>query len=97
MGRSFGGVARAEMALCRNVLGREPYNQYVASYGTSKLAAMAGDPDFSLREGETLEDLCILVSLRREPPKEIHFPEEYKGVRIAYRIVGDYEAAKKDK
>lgn len=72
----------------------EPYNEYVNSCGISKLQVIReiGRKNISLRKGESLEDLCLSVTFRKDPPKDLEFPSEYRGVRVLYEVVGEIRA-----
>lgn len=39
-----------------------------------------------LQEGETGEDLCFQVTVKRKPPATFALPKTYKGFRIFYEI-----------
>lgn len=65
----------------------EPYNEYVNGCGISKLRM--NQRNLVLRAGESLEDFCLSVTLRKEPPEDLEFPSEYKGVRVFYKVVGE--------
>jgi len=66
---------------------KEPYLQYVNGCGISRLGKVKQE-DFKLKDGETLDDLCILVTLSKKAPKEVYLPSEYKGIRVFYEVVG---------
>ena len=53
---------------------------------------MQGDQPLELRDGETLDDLCLSVTLRKEAPQELKLPSEYRGVRVFYKVVGEIRA-----
>ena len=44
---------------------------------------------------ESLDDFCLLVGFRQEPPKELNLPSKYyKGVRVIYdKLIGEIEFA----
>lgn len=69
---------------------KEPYSNYVNGCGISKLriAQMIIGEELTLKKGETLEDLCLSVTLEEQPPSDLELPKEYKGVRIFYEVVG---------
>ena len=68
----------------------EPYNQYVFSCGVSAVNAARDSrkKDLHLREGESLEDLCLIVYLEKKPPTYLEFPSEYRGVRVVRKFMG---------
>ena len=68
----------------------EPYKKYTNGCGISKIKVKQNDLD--LKEGESLDDLCLSVFLREEPPKSLDLPSEYKGVRVFYEVVGEIRA-----
>lgn len=37
-------------------------------------------------EGSSLDDYCLVVTLREKPPKEVHYPHSFETLRIFYRI-----------
>lgn len=47
---------------------------------------------FELRAGESLDDLCLSVMFRKEPPKDLELPSEYRGVRVFYEVIGEVRA-----
>ena len=69
----------------------EPFNQYVNGFGISSLRVKQDIKKYKLKlgDGESLDDLCLSVMFRTEPPKDLEFPSEYKGVRVFYEVVGE--------
>jgi hypothetical protein len=67
----------------------EPYKRYTNGCGVSKIKIQHSD--VKLNEGESLDDLCLSVYLKEEPPKSLDFPSEYKGVRVFYECVGEFK------
>ncbi len=68
----------------------DPYKVYVNGCGISNLEVMqhTRQEKIDLKHGESLEDLCLRVMLRKIPPKDLEFPTEYNGVRVFYQVVG---------
>ena len=60
----------------------KPFSRYVDGVGRT-----------SLREGETLDNLCLDVNLNEQPPETLGFPQEYEGVRVVYHIGSNAAAA----
>ena len=50
------------------------------------------NPNFSLKEGESLDDLCLIVEFEEEPPLDLSLPSEYQGVRVSYTTIGKFES-----
>ncbi|MAE49902.1 hypothetical protein CMI48_03675 [Candidatus Pacearchaeota archaeon] len=71
---------------------KEHWRDYFVGSGISNLAVQRRRHEFPLAEGETLEDHCISVSLREEPPESEELISSYEGVRIFYRVVGPVRA-----
>lgn len=69
---------------------KKPYSNYVNGCGISnlKIIQMFGEK-FSLKKGETLEDLCLSVTFKEQPPNELELPKEYKDIRVFYEIIGE--------
>lgn len=73
---------------------RQPYNEVMSTVGIARLQGMQKkEKNIQLREGESLEDWCLSVHLRKEPPVHVTFPTEYEGVRVFYEIGGNITLA----
>ena len=72
----------------------DPYTQYVNGCGISNLRVRQEikKDQLELRDGESLDDLCLSVMFKTEPPKDLEFPSEYRGVRVFYEVVGEIRA-----
>ena len=68
----------------------EPYAQYVNGCGVSTLGLMQelSGKTIDLKNGESLDDLCLSVKLRKAAPTDLEFPSEFKGVRVFYKVYG---------
>lgn len=72
---------------------KPPYDEYVQGYATSNLNVLQMfGKKFSLKSGESLEDLCISVFLKKEPPKDLALHSEFEGVRVFYDKATTYTA-----
>jgi len=81
-------IVKQEFA--QKYLFQEPFSNYVNLVGTSSLNAMQRRGEkFDLKAGETLDDLCIGVGFKEQPPENLEFPTDYKGVRVFYEIMGE--------
>ena len=49
----------------------KPHSEYVSGCGTSQVRFIPGIEKLVLRETETLDDVCLLVLFKAEPPKKI--------------------------
>ena len=60
--------------------------KYVPSCTISSLRAMQEDrkKNFELKEGDSLEDLCLHASFGAKPPEKFKLPGEYRGLRVFY-------------
>ncbi len=81
MGKSFGEVEAIKTELV-DILFK---SGYVNSVGISKLCGKK----VSLKAGESLDDYCISVGFREQPPKDFKLFGEYKGVRVFYEVIGE--------
>ena len=70
---------------------QEPYSQYINGVELNTLDTMQSKrkDTLDLKKNETLDDACIGVLLREEPPEGLGFPSEYKGLRVFYEVTGD--------
>jgi hypothetical protein len=72
---------------------KSAYNAYVQRFATSNLKVMQMfGKRFTLNSDESLDDLCISVSLKKEPPKELELYSEFEGVRVFYEKATKYTA-----
>ena len=64
-----------------------PSSNYMRGCSSSDLRTwQEKGKEIDLRDGESLDDLCLTVSLRQQPPANIILPAEYKKVRIFYYL-----------
>jgi len=91
MGLSLDQVKPINEEFKQKYLFGKPYNAHVNSCSISNLRENQDNKkdSFDLRDGESLDDLCLFVTLRMEPPNDLDFPSEYKGVRVFYKVVGE--------
>ncbi len=69
----------------------KPYCEYVNFCSVSNLRMMQDikKKKVDLRADESLEDLCLFVEFRKDPPASLDFPPKYRGIRIFYEISGE--------
>ena len=69
----------------------EPYIQFVNLCGITTLrsAQESSNKEIKLKPGESLDDLCLSVGFREQPPAELEFPSEFKSVRVFYEVIGE--------
>ena len=74
---------------------KEPYSQYMnmCAIRVPNKERMREDGNQENSE-ESIDGLCLRVGLRTEPPADIEFPSEYKGVRVLYEVIGEIRAYK---
>jgi len=72
------------------------WSSWVASIRaiTEKNSLFVKPKNFSekdLKQGESLDDLCLIVGFEKTPPKNLlsKLPEEYQGVRVFYEEIGE--------
>ena len=73
-----------------------PYNKYISVVGISKVkpGMDSADGEIGLKEGESLDDLCLSVGFKTVPPKDMALPDVYKGARVFYKMMGEIRAYK---
>lgn len=93
MGLSLTEVKDIQEEFNQKYCSHNAYQAYINGCGISRLEVMQHlqQKMLDLKHGESLEDLCLLVNLRRKPPINLEFPSEYKEVRIFYTVVGERE------
>ena len=66
-----------------------PYDKYVNLVGISTVGLQKGK--YGKSSDSTLEELCLSVGFRENPPKKIRkeLPEVYKGVLVFYELIGE--------
>jgi len=76
----------------QNYFLQEPFSDYVNMVCISDLRMIQKRGErFDLKAGETLDDLCIDVGFRVQPPTELEFPAEYQGVTVFYVVIGEFK------
>ena len=71
-----------------------PYDKYLNGIGISNLrirAKLTGE-DLKLKEGESLDDLCLKVNLKTKLPPPLTLPSDYNDVRVFYDVIGEITA-----
>ena len=48
--------------------------------------------DLKLKEGESLDDLCLKVNLKTKLPPPLTLPSDYNDVRVFYDVIGEITA-----
>lgn len=94
MGLSMTQLTQIKEEFQRKYFFSEPYSEYVNSCGISNLRVVQNikKKSFDLRDEESLDDLCLSIMFKKEPPKDLDFPSEYKGLRVFYEVVGDIKS-----
>ena len=65
-----------------------PYRDYLLFTAICMRRDIAQARSKPLMGGESLDDLCILASLRMPPPKGLPFPGIYQGMLVFYEVEG---------
>lgn len=68
---------------------KEDYKGYINGVGISNLKLSVGKEEISLKEGETLDDLCLDVYLIKKLPEGLTMPSEYKSIRVFYTLISE--------
>lgn len=64
---------------------KPPYDEYVKNLATTRLSVLKMLGKYvALNSSESLDDLCISVFLKKEPPKDLTLHAEFEGVRVFY-------------
>ena len=90
MKKDMKDVLRIKEEFQNEYIKKSPMHEYVRTCGISNLKLMKKDGNITsnLKANESIDDYCLFVGLREYPPQKFKFPEEYKGIRICYNIVG---------
>jgi len=70
----------------------QPYGDYTRGTGLLTLREhieeleRKGAKDLPKIDQQSLDDYCLVVTLRNEPPKNIHYPHSFGSLRIFYQI-----------
>ncbi|MBI5065055.1 hypothetical protein HZA97_02355 [Candidatus Woesearchaeota archaeon] len=71
---------------------KPPYDSYINGTGLVPLKELKNSGQkLKLKKGESLDDLCLHVTLSKELPSNVKLPELYKKVRVFYEIIGEIE------
>ena len=72
---------------------RAPFD-YINSVGISNLKVQkeVNKREFPLREGESLDDLCLRVTFRNQLEPDLSLPSHYRGARVFYQVIGEIVA-----
>ena len=84
MGLSFGDIKRIKGEFENEYFFKEPFSAHVNMCGISKIGVL--DKNSPTDEKD---DLCISVGLREQLPLDLVLPEEYQGVRVLVRVIGE--------
>ncbi len=69
-----------------------PYGNYTKGTGLMTLKEhleeleRKGIKDLPKTDGHSLDDYCLVVTLREKPPKNIHYPHGFESMKIFYQI-----------
>ncbi len=69
-----------------------PYDEYTRGTGLLTLREhieeleRKGVKELPKIDGQSLDDYCLVVTLRSEPPKSVHYPYSFENLRIFYQI-----------
>lgn len=71
-----------------------PFDEYINSVGISKLRIPRDNlqHQFPLREGESLDDLCLSVTFRKKLFPDLSLPSHFRGARVLYETIGEIVA-----
>ena len=86
------GKPYEEVKQSKNEYVKEYDCQLISGVGISWLRTvlkMRNKDESALRAGETLDDRVLCVNLQKEPDQTQRFPDEYKGVRVFYQVIGE--------
>lgn len=91
MGLTMDEIKPVQKQFVQEYMMTSPYDQYVNGCGVSSLSTKQDHEgiEINLREGESLDDLCLSVFLKKSPPKDLELPAEYEGVKVFYEVVGE--------
>lgn len=72
----------------------QPYGDYTRGTGLVTLGEHIEelkrrgfkDENLPKTDGLSLDDYCLVVTLRKEPPKNIHYPHTFESMKIFYQI-----------
>lgn len=72
----------------------QPYGDYTRGTGLVTLGEHIeelkkkgfNDENLPKTDGISLEDYCLVVTLRNEPPKNVHYPHCFGSLKIFYQI-----------
>lgn len=87
MGLSFKRVKKIVEQFAKEYMFQGPWSDYINGCGISKV----GIKDADASENEK-EDLCIVVSLCKQPPSNLTLPTKYKGVKVYAEVTGEFKA-----
>ena len=97
-GWEVGGVAKSpedvskiKESFSARYAGTSPFNEYIIGVGVSKLRIALEDDQRETLPAQSLDDLCLMVMLHKEPQIALGLPESYEGVRVIYRVTGCIE------
>lgn len=94
MGKTESQLKKIKKGFKKDYFFVEPFNKYINGCGISNISVQKGKLgiELDLKKGETLEDLCLYVTLKKKALGSLGLPAEYKGVRVFYEVMGEIKA-----
>lgn len=69
---------------------KSPYDLYIEGTGIISLKDIKNSGQkFKLKKGESLDDLCLHVTLSKTLPFDLYLPDVYNTVRVFYEVIGE--------
>ncbi len=69
---------------------KPPYDSYINGTGFVPLKEFKNSGQkLKLKKGESLDDLCLHVTLSKTLPSNLQLPDLYKNVRVFYEVIGE--------
>ena len=89
MNQTLEEVGRIRTSFYTEFAEKPPYSEYIATVEVSSGLMDAAQWNFFSTRKNTLENLCLRVILREEPPQDLGLPSDYQGLKVSYSILGD--------
>ena len=71
---------------------KPPYASYINGTGLVSFKELKNSgQNIKLKKGESLDDLCLHVTLSKTPPSNLNLPDLYKNIRVFYELIGEIE------